>query len=151
MTIAKLPTRRRGFIFGTFLVGLLFASGAARADGDAATFVQAMGNEAAAMLADSSLDSTERRHQLRTLLLGKFDFDAISRFVLGRHWHDTSDEERTEFRRLFGEGAFNAAFVPLFAKRLEGDDPTSLEGLPLIALCQILRKLGLDPLAKEES
>ncbi len=25
------------------------------------------------------------------------------------------------FRRLFGEGAFNAAFVPLFAKRLEGD------------------------------
>lgn len=27
------------------------------------------------------------------------------------------------FRRLFGEGAFNAAFVPLFAKRLEGDGP----------------------------
>lgn len=25
------------------------------------------------------------------------------------------------FRRLFGEGAFNAAFVPLYAKRLEGD------------------------------
>lgn len=25
------------------------------------------------------------------------------------------------FRRLFAEGAFNAAFVPLFAKRLEGD------------------------------
>jgi putative peptidoglycan lipid II flippase len=25
------------------------------------------------------------------------------------------------FRRLFGEGAFNAAFVPIFAKRLEGE------------------------------
>jgi putative peptidoglycan lipid II flippase len=25
------------------------------------------------------------------------------------------------FRRLFGEGAFNSAFIPLFAKRLEGD------------------------------
>ncbi len=25
------------------------------------------------------------------------------------------------FRRIFGEGAFNAAFVPLFAKRLEGE------------------------------
>jgi putative peptidoglycan lipid II flippase len=25
------------------------------------------------------------------------------------------------FRRLFGEGAFNAAFVPLFARRLEQD------------------------------
>src|ERR687896_370569 len=29
------------------------------------------------------------------------------------------------FRRLLGEGAFNAAFVPLFAKRLEGDGPDS--------------------------
>src|SRR3954464_1514540 len=25
------------------------------------------------------------------------------------------------FRRLFGEGAFNSAFVPLFAKQLEGE------------------------------
>ncbi len=29
------------------------------------------------------------------------------------------------FRRLFGEGAFNAAFVPLFAKRLEGEGPVA--------------------------
>ncbi len=27
------------------------------------------------------------------------------------------------FRRLFAEGAFNMAFVPLFAKKLEGDGP----------------------------
>ena len=27
------------------------------------------------------------------------------------------------FRRWFGEGAFNSAFIPLFAKRLEGDGP----------------------------
>ena len=25
------------------------------------------------------------------------------------------------FRRLFGEGAFNSAFVPIFAKKLEGE------------------------------
>lgn len=29
------------------------------------------------------------------------------------------------FRRWFGEGAFNAAFVPLFSKRLEGEGPDS--------------------------
>lgn len=29
------------------------------------------------------------------------------------------------FRRLFGEGAFNSAFVPLFAKELEGNGPDS--------------------------
>jgi putative peptidoglycan lipid II flippase len=27
------------------------------------------------------------------------------------------------FRRLFGEGAFNSAFIPIFAKKLEGDGP----------------------------
>lgn len=27
------------------------------------------------------------------------------------------------FRRLFGEGAFNSAFVPIFAKKLEGEGP----------------------------
>ncbi|MDJ0878409.1 MAG: nucleoside triphosphate pyrophosphatase [Halieaceae bacterium] len=35
--------------------------------------------------------------------------------------------------------------IALF-ERLEGDDPTALEGLPLIALCGMLRESGLDPL-----
>ncbi len=35
--------------------------------------------------------------------------------------------------------------ISLF-ERLEGDDPTALEGLPLIALCRILGKLGVHPL-----
>ncbi len=26
------------------------------------------------------------------------------------------------FRRFFAEGAFNAAFVPMFSKKLEGDE-----------------------------
>lgn len=44
------------------------------------------------------------------------------------------------FRRFFAEGAFNAAFVPMFAKRLEaGDDPVgfarlALSGLALVVL-----------------
>lgn len=37
--------------------------------------------------------------------------------------------------------------IALF-ERLEGDDPTALEGLPLIALCQMLRASGLDPLGE---
>ena len=44
-------------------------------------------------------------------------------------------------------GAFKAEGlgVALF-ERLEGDDPSSLIGLPLIALCGLLRKRGIDPL-----
>jgi len=36
--------------------------------------------------------------------------------------------------------------IALFEK-LEGDDPNTLIGLPLIRLCAMLREAGLDPLA----
>ena len=43
------------------------------------------------------------------------------------------------FRRLFAEGAFNAAFVPLFAKRLEtGDQPAEFAQEAFSALAWVL-------------
>ena len=42
------------------------------------------------------------------------------------------------FRRLFGEGAFNAAFVPLFAKRLEGDGATAARNFAEEVLAALL-------------
>ncbi|MDU5192990.1 MAG: septum formation inhibitor Maf, partial [Mixta calida] len=35
--------------------------------------------------------------------------------------------------------------ITLF-ERLEGRDPNTLVGLPLIALCEMLREVGVDPL-----
>ena len=82
----------------------------------------------------------------------------------GRHWlaHETFD---VVFRRL-GEGEiarYVAREQPLdcagsfrmeglgiaLFERLEGDDPNSLIGLPLIRLCAMLREAGLDPLGPE--
>ena len=37
--------------------------------------------------------------------------------------------------------------IALF-ERMEGDDPTALEGLPLIALCRLLRLAGVEVLAR---
>ena len=42
------------------------------------------------------------------------------------------------FRRLFGEGAFNAAFVPLFAKQLESDGPDAARSFANEALAGLL-------------
>ncbi len=43
------------------------------------------------------------------------------------------------FRRFFAEGAFNAAFVPMFSKRLEADeDPIGFARLALSGLCLVL-------------
>ena len=51
------------------------------------------------------------------------------------------------FRRLFAEGAFNAAFVPMFAKKLEGEEGAgkfardAFNGLSLVVLA--LTALGM--------
>lgn len=47
------------------------------------------------------------------------------------------------FRRLFGEGAFNAAFVPLFAKRLEGEGAASAKEFAEQAMAGLLLALVL--------
>jgi putative peptidoglycan lipid II flippase len=38
------------------------------------------------------------------------------------------------FRRLFGEGAFNAAFVPMYARKLEGDGPDEARRFAVTAM-----------------
>lgn len=45
------------------------------------------------------------------------------------------------FRRLFAEGAFNSAFVPLFAKRLEGEGRASARAFAQEALSVLLTAL----------
>jgi len=46
------------------------------------------------------------------------------------------------FRRFFAEGAFNAAFVPMFSKRLEsGEDPEGFASLALAGLSLVLLTL----------
>lgn len=47
------------------------------------------------------------------------------------------------FRRLFGEGAFNSAFVPLYAKRLEGDGESEATRFAVEALSGLTFILGI--------
>ena len=47
------------------------------------------------------------------------------------------------FRRLFGEGAFNSAFIPLFAKRIEGDGRDSAHAFAEEALAGLLFVLAI--------
>lgn len=53
------------------------------------------------------------------------------------------------FRRLFAEGAFNAAFVPLFAKRLEGEGQASAKRFAEEALSVLLTTLILFTIAAQ--
>ncbi len=55
------------------------------------------------------------------------------------------------FRRLFGEGAFNSAFVPLFAKRIEGEGADSARRFGEETLSVLLLALVIFTIAAELS
>lgn len=65
---------------------------------------------------------------------------------------DLSDSEIQKYIELddplWCAGSFKCESLgPTLFEAIEGKDPTALEGLPLIALCKLLRKHGINPLS----
>jgi phospholipid transport system substrate-binding protein len=54
-----------------------------------------------AVLNDGALDSAQRRRRIEDIAYERFDFDTISRLVLGRNWKALSPAQQEEFRREF--------------------------------------------------
>jgi phospholipid transport system substrate-binding protein len=54
-----------------------------------------------AVLNDGALDTAQRRQRIEDIAYQRFDFDAISRLVLGRNWKALSPAQQEEFRREF--------------------------------------------------
>lgn len=93
--------------FGTlgaaaFLAAALPAN-AADISGAAAGFVQSLGERALSTINDASLGDADRKVRFRKLFLDGFDVPAIGRFVLGKYWRVATDDEKSEFLRLFEE------------------------------------------------
>jgi septum formation protein len=77
--------------------------------------------------------------------------DSVATVVQFRNLSDGEIRRYLQLDRPFdcaGSFKWESLGIALF-ERLEGEDPTALEGLPLIALCRMLRQTGLDPLAGE--
>lgn len=94
---------RRSFLVlaaGAAALPMLARAQATAVDG-ADAFVRALGGDAIRMLANKSLDESQREVEFRQLLLKGFDMDQISRFVLGRFWRQATDEQKAEYRQLF--------------------------------------------------
>jgi phospholipid transport system substrate-binding protein len=54
-----------------------------------------------AVLNDGALDSGQRRQRIEDIAYERFDFDTISRLVLGRNWKALSPPQQEEFQREF--------------------------------------------------
>jgi phospholipid transport system substrate-binding protein len=85
-------------ILAVFLIGL----GSARAaPPEAANFINRLVAEALDTIRDTSLSDPARSQRLDDLLKSSFDIPRISRYVLGRYWSATSEDDRRAFAQLF--------------------------------------------------
>jgi phospholipid transport system substrate-binding protein len=73
----------------------------ARAEPDATEVIKALVNPALKILAAKTTPLKERQQKLRDLVDSNFDFAAMSRSALGRHWKDLSDRQRNDFAQAF--------------------------------------------------
>ena len=98
----------RRFVLLALLGLLLSASGVARAGDEGATdFIQTLGDEFVAVLADKELPAERRLEEFRRLFIESFDVATISRFALGRYWRRASKSQRQEYGRLFSDYIVN--------------------------------------------
>ena len=56
-----------------------------------------------AVLADETLQPSERRERLRQAVYQRFGFEEMARRALGRYWRDLSADQRQEFVGLFSD------------------------------------------------
>jgi phospholipid transport system substrate-binding protein len=74
---------------------------AARAADDAGGFIGGLGDQTLALLRSKDASPAERERKFAQLADRAFDVPRISRFVLGRYWTSTSEDERKQFSQAF--------------------------------------------------
>lgn len=129
----KQLTRRLACIcLGVTIAGAAFAIPARAAEVDPADFLRKLASDAIATLSDEGLNQAGRAHAFRQLLRQGFDFPAVSKFVLGRHWRRANAAEREEFVQLFEDyivatysrrlGSSSHAALAIVGQRSDGAD-----------------------------
>jgi len=93
-------------VIRTLLFAIAVALVAAPASADdanpaASAFMQTLGSKAIKELTDPAIPQADRQARFRALLDDHFDMGAIAKFTLGRYWRTATEEQRTEFRKLF--------------------------------------------------
>jgi len=87
------------------LLSLLFAVSVAGAGSAAPSapeaFIETMGADVIAVLADKSLDQPKRETRFREMLQSSFDAETTGRVVLGRYWNQATEQERQTFQPLY--------------------------------------------------
>lgn len=102
--------------FALFILSFILASPAFAQNADigpAGKFIEDLGNQALTVVSDQSLSQTQKTENYHAVLRSSFDMPTIGHFVLGRAWNTATQEQRSEYVKLF-EGLM----VKLYGQRL---------------------------------
>ena len=114
---------RRALVASLLLVGSLAMAGAALASGNAADFVRGMAMRAIGVLKDTAGgDKQKREAEFRAIFRENFDIAEIGRFVLGIHWRNATEAQRSEYLK-----EFETYVVRTYAERLSEYSGEQLE------------------------
>jgi phospholipid transport system substrate-binding protein len=69
--------------------------------GEAKKFITSLADDALTSLTEAGLGKEVRRTRFRELMLERFAFKGIAKWVLGRYWRRASESERTQYMTLF--------------------------------------------------
>jgi phospholipid transport system substrate-binding protein len=88
-------------LFLTMTAGLSAPTAAFAQAASAKDFVQKLGNDAIKQLTDKTIPDNERVKRMRAMLRASFDEARVSKFVLGTAWAKSTDDQRSEFQKLY--------------------------------------------------
>lgn len=116
-----MPTAIRRSILAAVLILAGFAgiTAPASAADDPRAFITRLGDETIDVLS-ASQPMAERRSGLEDLLYRAFDFDTVSRLVLGRLWHQATPEQQKAYQTVFADFV-----VQTYARRLAENEISS--------------------------
>ena len=84
-----------------FTLILVASHGTAATAKDPDVFIRTVGQQAIDSLTGKEMSDAQRQDGFRAILNRTFEVPLIAKFTLGRYWRRASEEQRTEYVRLF--------------------------------------------------
>lgn len=138
-------------LFAVFaLVGL--TPSAASTQTAAIKYVQTLGDRAILELTDKSASDSERVKRMRALLVESFDVPAVSQFVLGTYWRQTTDEEKSEFMKFYSivvSHTYAGLFKKYSGQQFKVQRERAVDDGITVVYAQIIQPSGEEPIAIE--
>ena len=118
----------------------------------AIAYVQTLGDRAILELTDKAASDSERVSRMRAMLIESFDVPAVSQFVLGTYWRQASDEEKTDFMKLYSivvSHTYAGLFKKYSGQQFKVQRERAVDDEITVVYGQIIQPSGAEPIAVE--